>query len=141
MDLEKRIRAAKKTSIETNCLGTAFFISGVSSKDGIVKPKSAYYEVLRFLTPLRKPEEGSIIVLHQVDRITEFNEAIHAGAITSTNPVRIVHRIGINGNIVENEYLERFRDYLRDQRNHFGKEFRNYLRYYSSIPLELIPFL
>lgn len=140
MDLEKRVKIAKRKSEGRNCLGTAFFISSVFSDDGYYNTRLAYQEVLRYLTPLKRAEVGAVIVLHKVDAETGSNEAVHAGVVTSLNPVRIVHRIGTDRRLICEEDLDRFRSYLIwDRRNY--PDFKHFLRYYSSIPRELKPFL
>ncbi len=140
MDLERRVKIAKRKSEGRNCLGTAFFISSVFSDDGYYNTKLAYQEVLRYLVPLKRAEVGAIIVLHKVDPETGSNEAVHAGVVTSINQVRIVHRTGTDRELICEEDLDRFRSYLIwDRRNY--PDFKHSLRYYSSIPKELEPFL
>ena len=99
MDLERRIEKAKKESFGRNCLGTAFFISSVFSRDGYFNIDSAYNKVLKYLVQLRRANIGSLIVLHKLDGKNGLNVAFHAGVITSLRPIRITHRDGLNGKL------------------------------------------
>ena len=140
MDLERRIKMAKRKSDDRNCLGTALFISGVCNNDGHYYPTLVYDDVLRYLVTLKKAEVGAIVVLERISRATGSIEAMHAGVVTSLNPARVVHRDGMHGKLILDEDLSRFRRIL-DYDRLIYHEYKWSLRYYSSIPRELKPFL
>ena len=139
MDLARRIMKSKRDSNYKNCLGTAFFISGVLSYEGISDPITAYEEVLKHLVSLRAPEIGAIVVLYR-HGFTFENEAMHAGVWTSLNPGRVVHRNGVHGELIVDDYLDRFKIYLGfDRRRYPGVRWS--LKYYSSVPKDLADLL
>ncbi len=106
-----KITIARKNDAYTNCIGTAFFLTGIEKKDKFIDPEDFQNYVGKKLVPISHPISGGLISFEKE------GIPVHMGVITSKKPLLITHRTGgyhpsfeDNSPILENEKIKQLKD-------------------------------
>ena len=114
MDYEERLERAK-TNQDANCWGTAYFLSGASD-ELVDKPdldwsmeqegSMAYWSRLKILDrPSPLCYAGIVGPMPKQLEFLDGEYLYHLAIITNLKPIRITHRNGNRGPLIENELL------------------------------------
>lgn len=149
--IEKRIQLLErnpKLNSQSNCLGTVLFASGKKDFDSRVDP--IYLDTFlsdHNLTLIDNPQLYSMLVFVDTEescrKQVEHSEMMnrehgwdlknlekwcrpgisHAGIVVSLNPLRLFHRLSVNGKIYNNETLDS--DNLQNYSQHYDLRYCN----------------
>jgi hypothetical protein len=91
-------------TINSNCIGTALFITGEIKEERVIYPETAYRDHLRTLARNRKPKVGCLVAWHR------GYTAEHMAVIINTEPLLVAHRLGAFGQFLTNVPFEEVDD-------------------------------
>lgn len=98
--IRDRINRTWRTQSETNCIGTALFITGEIPYEIIVwNDRKRFFSLLK---KAKKSHYGAIMMWHYPEE--KFS---HAGVITGLEPLLITYRHGRRGRILIDQPIER----------------------------------
>jgi hypothetical protein len=99
-EIRRKINLTKDLRI-SNCIGTALFLVGERDYDEHYEPgPEVYYEHLGDLKELWRPLKGCLIAWQLRGNHSEVH---HMGIVTSTDPLLVTHRPGVDMLVIENE--------------------------------------
>jgi hypothetical protein len=112
---------------QSNCIGTALYLTGEQDEDVYVSAAKAHRKFLRKLRQTGQPITGCLVAWESVELpITRLVN--HMGVVVHTNPILVTQREGCNGQISEYTPIE--------QINSFGLYQRSTVFYYVPRLLE-----
>lgn len=111
--LDQKIRLAREAT-DSNGLGTAFYLFGLVEDPRAIDVFNVEH-LLRQIRPTKNSARGCLMIAygnHGDSRSLRDIEVAHAAIVTSTHPLRVIHRPGPNRPLIENVTPSRaFRDY------------------------------
>jgi hypothetical protein len=106
LDYQERLRKAKANQSDSNCIGTALYLSGLRSEDGYYSTRKVYNDYLMNLEEIDDPRKGSLVAWLNVVSYGVI-QVPHMGIITIERPPCVTHRVGREDEILTNHSLIR----------------------------------
>jgi hypothetical protein len=87
-EINKRAELCRSKNEDTNCVGTAFYLTGKQESDELVHP--LFEQTLKPLKEVKNPILGCFVAW--LFRGSNFTAVTHIGVVTNFNPLLITHR-------------------------------------------------
>jgi hypothetical protein len=106
LDYQERLCKAKENKKDSNCIGTALYLAGLTDKDGYYPTKDVFNDYLVNLEEISDAENGSLVAWLNVIG-DEVLQVPHMGIITIERPICVTHRAGREDKIITKHSLVR----------------------------------
>ena len=105
-DYKERLQKARENTRDSNCIGTALYLAGLTNKDGYYPTREVFDDYLVNLEEITDAKNGSLVAwIFSID--DKVIQVPHMGIITLERPPCLTHRAGRGDHIITNHSLIR----------------------------------